>query len=88
MPKAKATPPPEPEPAPVKKKATPPPERVAPPASVIERLLTLEPEVQAEAAAYPSGANSDAVKYALAVVAGRIGALRNAIDSNRRLERP
>ena len=55
--------------------------------TLIETLLDLEDEVRDAADEYPAGDNSDAVKYALTQVAQRIGALRNALDSNERLAR-
>lgn len=55
---------------------------------VIDRLLDLEEPTIATAREWPAGDNSDAVKHALMGAASAISAVRNALDTNKRLERP
>ena len=77
----KPAPPPEPEP--VVEEV----EEVAVPASTIPVLLAMEDTVRDEARAYPSGDNSDAVKYQLRAVASAINNLRDSLREVGNLER-
>lgn len=56
-------------------------------ASVIERLLALEDEAHAEAANYPTGDNSDAMKSALSNAAHGIAHVRKVLAANEALVR-
>lgn len=56
--------------------------------SVIDKLLALEADAIAAADVYPSGDNSDAVKYQLRAVGSAIGSLRQSIREVGHLERP
>lgn len=56
-------------------------------ASALEKVLALEEDVIEEARSYPEGPNSDAPKHAARQIGDAISALRNALDTNRRLER-
>ena len=84
----KPAPPPVPEPEPVVEEV---PEvvveEVAAPVSTIPVLLAMEDMVRDEARAYPSGDNSDAVKYQLRAVASAINNLRDSIREVGNLER-
>ncbi len=56
--------------------------------SVTDQVLALEEVVIAEARAWPSADRSDAPKYALRGVGKAISSFRNALETNKNLERP